>query len=250
MFLYTKGILKLFYRFSRQRPIKTIRTIFSLERLLGTIWVESNRTKLDNLIKRIGEDNNLFIESKNFEKNFKKEKKETIKNLPISGGLKGSTGGGGGNEFILYYIVRRLKPNVVIESGVSAGISTRSILEALEKNKKGDLYSSDLQLYLDKKDIGILVTKELRHRWKLFDKGDEINLPIILKQINEIDIVYYDSGKSYSGKKIFFDKILSNFTPNVIIVDDIDRDYWFRDFTKKNSYDYIVFGNVGVIFLK
>ena len=62
-------------------------------------------------------------------------------------------------------------------------------------------------LYLDKKDIGILVTKELRHRWKLFDKGDEINLPIILKQINEIDIVYYDSGKSYSGKKIFFDKI-------------------------------------------
>ena len=230
MLLYTKGILKLLYRFSRQRPIKTLRTIFSLERLLGTIWVESNRTKLDNLIKRIGEDNNLFIESKNFEKNFKKEKKETIKNLPISGGLKGSTGGGGGNEFILYYIVRRLKPNVVIESGVSAGISTRSILEALEKNKKGDLYSSDLQLYLDKKD--------------------EINLPIILKQINEIDIVYYDSGKSYSGKKIFFDKILSNFTPNVIIVDDIDRDYWFRDFTKKNSYDYIVVGNVGVIFLK
>lgn len=250
MLLYTKGILKLFYRFSRQRPIKTIRTIFSLERLLGTIWVESNRTKLDNLIKRIGEDKDLFIETKNFEKNFKKEKKETIKNLPISGGLKGSTGGGGGNEFILYYIVRRLKPNVVIESGVSAGISTRSILEALEKNKKGDLYSSDLQLYLDKKDIGILVTKELRHRWKLFDKGDEINLPIILKQINEIDIVYYDSGKSYSGKKIFFDKILSNFTPNIIIVDDIDRDYWFRDFTKKNSYDYIVVGNVGVIFLK
>ena len=250
MLLYIKGILKLFYRFSRQRPIKTIRTIFSLERLLGTIWVESNRTKLDNFIKRIGEDKDLFIETKNFEKNFKKEKKETIKNLPISGGLKGSTGGGGGNEFILYYIVRRLKPNVVIESGVSAGISTRSILEALEKNKKGDLYSSDLQLYLDKKDIGILVTKELRHRWKLFDKGDEINLPIILKQINEIDIVYYDSGKSYSGKKIFFDKILSNFTPNLIIVDDIDRDYWFRDFTKKNSYDYIVIGNVGVIFLK
>ena len=250
MLLYTKGILKLFYRFSRQRPIKTIRTIFSLERLLGTIWVESNKTKLDNFIKQIGEDRDLFVESKNFEKNFKKEKKETIKNLPISGGLKGSTGGGGGNEFILYYIVRLLKPNVVLESGVSAGISTRSILEALEKNKKGDLYSSDLQLHLDKKDIGILVTKELRHRWKLFDKGDEINLPIILDQINKLDIVYYDSAKSYSGKKIFFDRVLSNFTPKIIIVDDIDRDYWFKDFTKKNSFDYIVFGNVGMIFLK
>ena len=250
MLLYTKGILKLFYRFSRQRPIKTLRTIFSLERLLGTIWVESNKTKLDNFINRIGKDIDLLVESKNFKKNFKKEKNEIIKNLPISGGLKGSTGGGGGNEFILYYIVRYLKPNVVLESGVSAGISTRSILEGLEKNKKGELYSSDLQLYLDKKDIGILVTDKLRHRWKLFDKGDEINVPIILNQINEIDIVYYDSEKSYSGKKIFFDRILSNFTPKIIIVDDIDRDYWFRDFIKKNFFDYIVIENVGIVFLK
>ena len=250
MLFYTKGILRLFYRFSHQRPIKTIRTIFSLERLLGTIWVELNKAKFDNFINRIGEDKDLLVESKNFEKNFKKEKKETIKNLPISGGLKGSTGGGGGNEFILYYIVRHLKPNIVLESGVSAGISSRSILEALEKNKKGELYSSDLQLHLEKKDIGILVKKELHHRWKLFDKGDAVNLPIILNQINEIDIVYYDSEKSYSGKKIFFDRILSNFTPKIIIVDDIDRDYWFRDFTKKNSYDHIVIGNVGMVFLR
>ena len=53
MFLYTKGILKLFYRFSRQRPIKTIRTIFSLERLLGTIWVELNRTKFYNFMSKL-----------------------------------------------------------------------------------------------------------------------------------------------------------------------------------------------------
>ena len=84
----------------------------------------------------------------------------------------------------------------------------------------------------------------------MFDKGDAVNLPIILNQINEIDIVYYDSEKSYSGKKIFFDRILSNFTPKIIIVDDIDRDYWFRDFTKKNLYDYIVLGNVGIVFLR
>tara|TARA_B100001057_G_scaffold425409_1_gene448817 strand:+ start:303 stop:1055 length:753 start_codon:yes stop_codon:yes gene_type:complete len=250
MFLYTKGILKLFYRFLNQRPIKTLRTIFSLRRLLATVWVESNKVKLNNFIKLIGENKDLLIESKNFEKKFIKEKKEKIKNLPISGGLKGSDGGGGGNEFILYYIVRHLKPAVVLESGVSAGASSRAILQALEENKKGVLFSSDLQVYLDKKDIGVLVTKELRQRWKLFDKGDATNLPIILNQINEIDIVYYDSEKSYSGKKIFFARILSNFTPKIIIIDDIDRDYWFRDFTKKNSYDYIVVGNVGMVFLK
>ena len=64
----------------------------------------------------------------------------------------------------------------------------RAILQALDKNNKGELLSSDLQMYLDKKDIGILVTNELRHRWKLFDKGDAINLPIILNQINKIEV--------------------------------------------------------------
>tara|TARA_B100000963_G_scaffold357027_1_gene378334 strand:- start:147 stop:899 length:753 start_codon:yes stop_codon:yes gene_type:complete len=250
MFLYTKGILRLFYRFLNQRPIKTLRTIFSLRRLLATIWVESNRVKLNKFIKFIGKNEDLLVESKNFEKKFIKEKKEKIKNLPISGGLKGSDGGGGGNEFILYYIVRYLKPAIVLESGVSAGASSRAILQALDKNNKGELLSSDLQVYLDKKDIGILVTNELRHRWKLFDKGDAINLPIILNQINKIDIVYYDSEKSYSGKKIFFDRILSSFTPKIILVDDIDRDFWFRDFIKKNSYEYVILGNVGLVFIK
>ena len=249
-YIYIKTILYLFYRFLRQRPIKTIRTIFSLKRLLGTIWTEANKVKIDNLINVIGKDKDLLIEAKNFEKNFLKEKKETIRNLPISGGLKGSTGGGGGNEYILYYIIRYLRPNIVLESGVSAGASSRAILQALEINNKGKLFSSDLPLHLDKKDIGILVPNELRHRWKLFDRGDDINLPIILNQVKEIDIVYYDSEKSYKGKQIFFEKILANFEPKIIVVDDIDRDYWFKDFVKKKNNNYLVVGNMGIILTK
>jgi hypothetical protein len=248
--MYLKTILRLIFRFLRQRPIKTIRTIFSLERLLGTIWLEANRVNIDELLNLIGKNENLLIEAKNFEKNFIIEKKNIIKNLPITGGLRGSTGGGGGNVFILYYIIRCLSPNVVLESGVSAGTSSRAITEALEKNDKGKLYSSDLASHLDKKDIGILVPDELRHRWKLFDKGDDINLPIILDQVEEVDVVYYDSAKSYNGKKRFIDKILANFKPKIIVVDDIDRDYWFKDFIKKkySNYNYLVIGNVGYIF--
>jgi hypothetical protein len=250
--MYIKTILRLLIRIIRQKTYKTLRTIRSKERLLGTIWVEANKVKINNLIDRIGRNEDLFNEAKDFEKKFRIKQKDIIKNLPISGGLKGSSGGGGGNTFILYYIVRYLKPNLVLESGVSAGTSSSAIIQALEKNDNGVLYSSDLPLFLEKKDIGILVPNELRYRWKLFFEGDSINLPIILNQINEINIVYYDSEKSYQAKNFFMEKILINFKPKIIIVDDIDRDYWFRDFVNnnKNIFNYMVVGNTGYLLKK
>ena len=52
--MYLKTILRLINRFLHQRPIKTIRTIFSLERLLGTIWLEANRVNINELLNSIG----------------------------------------------------------------------------------------------------------------------------------------------------------------------------------------------------
>jgi len=250
--VFFRTILRLIIRFLRQQTYKNFRTIKSKQRLLGTIWVEANKIRINDLINSIGRDQILFEESQNFEKRFKLIKKDLIKNLPISGGLKGSSGGGGDNIFILYYIVRFFKPEVVLESGVSAGTSSGTIVHALDKNNKGILYSSDLPMLLDEKDIGILVPNELKYRWKLFTKGDSINLPLILNNIKKIDLVYYDSDKSYLAKEFFIEKILKNFDPKVIIIDDIDRDYWFRDFIKKrkNKYNYYVASNVGFLLNK
>ena len=36
----------------------------------------------------------------------------------------------------------------------------------------------------------------------------------------------------------------------IILVDDIDRDFWFKDFIKKNSYEYVILGNLGLVFIK
>ena len=79
-----------------------------------------------------------------------------------------------------------------------------------------------------------MIPNYLKYRWKLFEKGDKVNLPEILDQVNNIDIVYYDSEKSYQGKKNFMETIFAKFNPEIIIIDDIDRDYWFRDFVKQN----------------
>ena len=45
----------------------------------------------------------------------------------------------------VYFLVQNLKPEVVIETGVSDGMSSFFILTALNENKKGSLYSIDLR---------------------------------------------------------------------------------------------------------
>ena len=73
------------------------------------------KINFEEFLNIIGKDTKLIEQSESFVKKFLKKKK-IIKNLPISGGLPGSSGGGGGNELLLYYITRLLKPNIVLES--------------------------------------------------------------------------------------------------------------------------------------
>ena len=242
-----KSIKNITKRFLTQRPIKSIRTLFSPKRLCATLWVEGKKINFEEFLNIIGKDTKLIEQSDSFVKKFLEKKRMTIKNLPISGGLSGSSGGGGGNELLLYYITRLLKPNIVLESGVSAGASSSAILHALEDNKNGHLISSDLPLHLDDKDIGILVPNHLKNRWTIYKEGDEINLPIIVKKTDEIDLIYYDSLKTYEGKENFFKIIQKKFSPKIIIVDDIDRDFWFKDYSKKFSKTSYVVGDVGII---
>ena len=243
-------ILKLIFRLLRQRPIKTIRTIKSPTRLFSTFWVEYKKISFENFCDKIGKNIELLDQSKLFYKNFLLTKHIIIKDLPITGGLPGSSGGGGGNELLLYYLTIMFKPNVVLESGVSAGASSAAILHALADNKNGHLISSDLPLHLKEEDIGKLVPENLKSRWTLYKNGDEINLPIIIKEIHEINLVYYDSLKTYQGKENFFKIIMENFSPKIIIIDDIDRDFWFRDFTKKLKKNFYVVGSCGIILFK
>ena len=48
-------------------------------------------------------------------------------------------------SLILYELILESKPEVVFEIGVRHGYSTRTILSTLEENKRGKLYSCDIQ---------------------------------------------------------------------------------------------------------
>ena len=64
--------------------------------------------------------------------------------------------------------MRHARPDVVVESGVALGISSRVLLEALSLNDRGHLWSIDLPHPL-KHDVhdttGIAVTDSCRPRW-------------------------------------------------------------------------------------
>ncbi|SVD52856.1 uncharacterized protein METZ01_LOCUS405710, partial [marine metagenome] len=78
---------------------------------------------------------------------------------------------------ITYSLVRLLKPELVVETGVGAGVSSWTILSAMEENRIGNLISIDLPTPNTRllPDVGYLVPKELRHRWD-FQRGSSKTL--------------------------------------------------------------------------
>ncbi len=111
----------------------------------------------------------------------------------------------------LYMITRKLEPDTVIETGVHRGVSALFILQALEDNGKGMLYSIDLpyaSYTTDRKEItksslpenkiGICVQTRLRNRWKLILGNSRKELPALLEKVKNVDIFLHDSEHTFN----------------------------------------------------
>lgn len=104
-----------------------------------------------------------------------------------------------------YFLARLVKPEVVVETGASAGYSSRAFLEAIRANGFGRLYSRDLPFFLTGEQVGCLVVAALmRERWELSYDGDTINIPQILGAVSAIDLFHYDSDKALRAKEEVF----------------------------------------------
>jgi len=108
-------------------------------------------------------------------------------------------------RLVLYAIVRILKPDTVVETGVYSGYGSAAILQALEDNGgSGALFSIDLpsggtiledgrQYATHSRSPGWVVPDHLRSRWHL-ELGDaKVVLPDLLSQIESMDIFIHDS---------------------------------------------------------
>jgi hypothetical protein len=152
--------------------------------------------------------------------------------------------GGGGSIDLLYFLVRSKRPTVVLETGVAAGWSSLAILRALEKNGVGELRSSDFPYFRmsdPERFVGLLVPESLKHRWTLETRGDRRNLPELLKGVDSIDLIHYDSDKSRPGREWFARQIRPLLRPGSIVIwDDVVDNLAFRDRADRIEETYVL----------
>lgn len=107
---------------------------------------------------------------------------------------------------VLYTLVKLVKPQQVIETGVARGTSAVGILTAMEEVGRGTLHSIDLPNATYRKDdgsawsdppggsgTGWLVPARLRSRWQLHIGDSRELLPKLIEEVDEIGIFYHDS---------------------------------------------------------
>ena len=203
-------------------------------------WAKRNSIDIDSYLKRL--DKNLYEQMKLFSKSFRSHSLGA--NTPSN--ISKAQLAGGGAYSVLYFLVKKYQPLVVIETGVAFGHSSQAILRAMEENRKGKLYSSDLpyeEIPRSEDFIGLLVDSDLKKEWNLCTSGDEVCIPRFLNGLQDnIGIFHYDSDKRYHAREIVLSKIRSHLEENsLIIFDDIQDNFHFRDLVDTHDLKYIVF---------
>jgi hypothetical protein len=126
-----------------------------------------------------------------------------------------------------------LEPQVVVETGVARGVTSRFVLEALERRGAGSLSSVDLPS-VDSRfhgQIGIAVPERLKGRWSYLRGTSRQRLPGLLDELGEIDLFIHDSLHTGSNTRFELESAWSVLRPGgAVIVDDVYTSLVFRDF--------------------
>lgn len=141
----------------------------------------------------------------------------------------------------LYTMVRILKPEIVIETGVFEGHSSLSILSALKENNKGFLYSIDLPSpdLPSGKVPGWMVPEHLRKRWDLRAGKSSNLLPTLLLEVKDVDIFLHDSEHSYENMYWEYKTAWTHIkTRGLLLSHDVSQNAAFKDFAKHVSEEY------------
>jgi len=154
-------------------------------------------------------------------------------------------------EVLLYLLVRSLRPERVVETGVWYGWSSRAILTALHANARGRLTSIDLptvgsgRTYEDgtfdgihvgaAADTGRAVPEYLRARWDLrvVRSPAESTATLEAAAREGIDMFLHDSEHSYENMMREFRLAWDGLRPHgVLYADDVDWNRAFPDFAR------------------
>lgn len=129
-----------------------------------------------------------------------------------------------------YTLIRETRPKTILETGVGYGYMSAVVLEALNKNRYGHLYSTDVL-----EEVGIMTWATDKSRWRKFIGKPKTIFQDALNGISgDIDIFIHDSDHSYKNMKYEFEKVYPRMSKKGwILSDDIIINDAYIEFCKK-----------------
>jgi predicted O-methyltransferase YrrM len=174
------------------------------------------------------------------------------------------------DALFLYWLVRRLNPKTIVQTGVCNGLSSAFMMLGLAKNNAGGrLHVIDLAPVFNPKDphwtvkgnvygvvipegksSGWMVPDAYRDRFEVWNGDAKMLLPKVVDDVGSIDLFYHDSDHTYDHMMFEFRHAKRKLTSGGLIVsDDIswNASLWdFADRYEVPSYNFK--GAVGVAF--
>jgi hypothetical protein len=130
------------------------------------------------------------------------------------------------------------RPEVVIETGVAHGVTSRIVLEALRQNGCGHLWSIDLPFPFDHRlhaETGAAVTEACRDRWSYLEGSSRQRLPSLVADLGHVELFIHDSLHTARNTVFEMQQTASRMPPGgVMLVDDISMHGGFAGFAGRH----------------
>jgi predicted O-methyltransferase YrrM len=139
---------------------------------------------------------------------------------------------------LAWCLTRHLRPDFVVETGVARGMTTRVILEAMERNDCGRLWSIDVPPLLAEElseETAAAVPTRLRGRWTLLVGSSRQMLTGLLRGLPRLDVFVHDSMHTTRNVSFELNRVWPVLRPGgVMLLDDVERNHATADFLGKH----------------
>jgi len=141
----------------------------------------------------------------------------------------------------IWCTILHTQPEVVIETGVARGVTSRIVLEALGQNDRGHLWSIDQPYPFDHRlhvQTGAAITDACRARWSYLEGTSRQRLPTLITEVGHVEVFIHDSLHTAKNTLFEMEQAASAITSGgVMLVDDIKTHEGFASFSRRHP-DY------------
>jgi predicted O-methyltransferase YrrM len=174
------------------------------------------------------------------------------------------------DALFLYWLVRKLNPKIIVQTGVCNGLSSAFMMLGLAKNgSQGSLHAIDLPpvfnpnepgwtikgkvygvVIPEGKTSGWIIPDAYRNRFEVWNGDAKALLPKMIDQVEAVDLFYHDSDHTYDHMMFEFREAKRKLTPGGLVVgDDVSWNASVWDFADQyGAPSYNFKGAVGVAF--